>query len=286
MCYKYKKIIFNNPIFENTVDATYIIHLKGNGRLKNIINQLSIYHPTKIVYILFNKGYKKCNKLSFITNPPLDLVDCNINIFNHAKSLKYNNILVLEDDFIFSKNILDKQHINNINSFIIDNILNTEFCYLLGCLPLFAIPNFSDLNTYQYLISGGMHSVIYSKKYRNKILNLNQKDIHDWDLYSWKFIKNRYCYYKPLCYQLFSETENFNYWGFNTLLRYIMQYILILTRYLFIFLKMDQQPEPGFSYFYIFGKISPIILYIILYFIKNYVTSLPFIVNCPVVLST
>ena len=273
MCYKYKKIIFNNPIFENTVDATYIIHLKGNGRLKNIINQLSIYHPTKIVYILFNKGYKKCNKLSFITNPPLDLVDCNINIFNHAKSLKYNNILVLEDDFIFSKNILDKQHINNINSFIIDNILNTEFCYLLGCLPLFAIPNFSDLNTYQYLISGGMHSVIYSKKYRNKILNLNQKDIHDWDLYSWKFIKNRYCYYKPLCYQLFSETENFYHWGINNKniifknLSYIgIKFLMII----FKLFKMNKKPNPGFTYFYIFGKINfIIILLFLIFFIKS-----------------
>ena len=67
-CYKFKKIIFNDSIFENTIDATYIIHLENNKRLNHIINQLSIYQPTKIVYIVFNKGYKKCNKPKFIFN--------------------------------------------------------------------------------------------------------------------------------------------------------------------------------------------------------------------------
>jgi hypothetical protein len=267
LCYQFKKFIFDNPIFENTIDATYIIHLENNNRLTHIMKQLSIYHPTKVVYIVFNKGYKKCNKPKFVTNPPLDLVDCNINIFNHAKTLNYNNILVLEDDFIFNKEITNKYHINNINDFIINN---DEFCYLLGCLPLFLLP--FNLNTYQYLISGGMHSVIYSKKYRNKILNLNQQDIHDWDLYSWKFINNRYCYYKPLCYQLFGDTENSNYWGMNTIFKYIMTYIIILTKYLFTILKMDKKPEPGFTYFYIFGKIFSFIL--IYYFIYNLLSIL------------
>ena len=258
-CYKYSKILFNESIFDNSIDATYIIHLEDNGRIDHIKNQLSEYQPTKIVYICYNKGYKNCRKQKFIKNPPLDLVDAFINVFKHAKSLNYQNILVLEDDFIFSKEIKNKDNIKNINNFINNN---TDFCYLLGCLPFFMIPYNS--NTYQYLISGGMHAVIYSKKYRNKILNLNQKDIHDWDLYSWKFVKNRYCYYKPLCYQLFTVTENFKHWGKNTIFKFIMDYVLVITKYLFRFLEMDKKPEPGFSYFYIFGKIFPIIFVLIL----------------------
>ena len=263
-CYKFKEYNYNDGIFKKTIDATYIIHLKDNGRLKHINNQLLKYHPTNIVYIVFNKGYKKCKKQDFIINPPLDLVDCNINIFNHAKMMNYNNILILEDDFIFSEDILKKDNINNINNFITNN---DNFFYLLGCLPFFMIPYNSY--TYQFLISGGMHAVIYSKKYRKKILNLDQKNIHDWDLYCWKFINNKYCYYKPLCYQLFGETENSNYWGMNTLFKYIMKDILILTKILFKILKMDKKPEPGFSYFYKFGKVFTIILILfITYFIK------------------
>jgi hypothetical protein len=61
-CYTFKSIKFNDGIFNKTVDATYVIHLKGNGRYENIINQLNEYRPTNEVYILLNDGYKKCDK--------------------------------------------------------------------------------------------------------------------------------------------------------------------------------------------------------------------------------
>jgi len=266
-CYKFRKIIFEKSIFENSISATYIVHLKGNKRLKHIINQLLTYQPTNIVYIVFNKGYKKCNKQKFITNPPLDIVDCYITIFNHAKNLNYNNILVLEDDFIFSKSILDKNIINDINHFIFINNDN-EFHYLLGCLPFFVLPY--NLNTFQYVISGGAHAIIYSKKYREKILKIDQKKIHDWDLYSWKFINNRYCYYKPLCYQIFYESENSHYWGCNTIFKNIMKYMLFLIKYFLKISKLNKQPEPGFTFFYIFSQIfSFFIILKILLIIKN-----------------
>lgn len=256
-CYTFKKYIYNNYIFKNTIDATYIINLENNKRLDHIMNQLSKYHPTKIIYICFNKGYKKCKKQSFINNPPSDLVDAFINVFKHAKSMNYNNILVLEDDFIFNKEIKNQEHINNINNFLI-NHNNKLFQYYLGCVPFLLIPY--NYNNYRN-ISLGTHSVIYSKKLRNKILKINQKNICDWDYFNAiYFIKNRYCYYKPLCYQLFTQTENSNYWGKNIICEDIMKYIFIITKYLFKILQMDKKTEPGFSYFYIFSKLLFIII--------------------------
>ena len=260
-CYKFKKILLNKPIFNNTVDATYIINLENNGRLQNINNQLSIYHPTNIVYIVFNKGYKKCKKEKFINLPPIDLVDAFINIFKHAQLMNYNNILILEDDFIFSKEILNKKHINNINNFLNKN---DDFIYMLGCLPFFYVPY--NFNTYKYVISAGTHSVIYSKKFRNKILKIDQKKIYDWDVFISKYINNKYCYYKPLCYQLFTDTDNSNFWGMNTNLKYVMKFIIIIAKYKFKILKLNKKPEPGFSYFYIFAKLN--LLIIILFIIK------------------
>ena len=113
--YRFKKNIFNDRFLNNSVDATYIIHLENNGRYNHIQEQLSEYHPTNIVYILFNKGYKKSKKKSFINNPPLDLVDSFLEIFKHAEINNYNNILILEDDFIFSEKIKDTENINNVN---------------------------------------------------------------------------------------------------------------------------------------------------------------------------
>jgi len=54
-CYNLKKYTFKKGLMENSIDATYILHLEGNGRLESINDQLNSYQPSKIVYILFNK---------------------------------------------------------------------------------------------------------------------------------------------------------------------------------------------------------------------------------------
>ena len=57
--YILRKLTFNKGEFDNFLDATYIIHLKRNTtRYNNIIFQLNKFISTKIVYILFNKGFK------------------------------------------------------------------------------------------------------------------------------------------------------------------------------------------------------------------------------------
>ena len=61
-CYKFKKNIYNDGLFNSSVDATYVLNLEGNGRLSSVEEQLSIYHPTNVVYIVSDKGYKKCKK--------------------------------------------------------------------------------------------------------------------------------------------------------------------------------------------------------------------------------
>ena len=204
---------------------------------------------------MFNKGYKKCNKKKYINNPSLDIVDCNINIFNHAKQNNYNNIIVLEDDFIFSPKIKNNKIINDINNFINSH---DNYIYLLGCLPIFMIE--CEYKSCQYSIGVGLHAAIFSKKYRENILSIKQKLIYDWELYNWNFIKNRYCYQEPLCYQLFYKTENSKYWGHSTPLYYFIEPAIIL----FKLLKLDKQPEFGFYFFYTFAKYFwIIILYLI-----------------------
>lgn len=254
-CYRFEKYEYNNieePIFENTVDATYIIHLENNGRLDNIKLQLSKFKPTDTTYICFNKGYKNCKKKEFITNAPYDLIDAFLTVFNHAEIMNYNNILILEDDFIFSEEIKKKEHIDNINYFLIIN-KHKIFHYYLGCLPIMLIPY--DYYNYRN-VSTACHSVIYSRKYIKHILSIDQKTITDWDLYNGiKLLKYKYCYYKPLCYQLIPETENSKEWGKNTIFKNYANIYNKLVMSIFKKLDMDKKPEPGFTYFYIFGKL-------------------------------
>jgi hypothetical protein len=260
MCYIFKKIIFSNCIFKEHIDATYILHLENNGRLDHIVDQLSKYQPTKIVYICFNKGFKKCNKKNFIKNSLFDIVDANLNIFKHAKKNNYNNILILEDDFIFTNKIKNKININNIYNFLEKN-KNKKFMYSLGTLPIIVIPYNSY--TYRTLIFGCSHAVIYSKQIRNKYLLINQQKINDWDLFKLNKMK-KYCYmyYTPLCYQLFQQSENQKNWLISC--NNIFWKFLVKLSYFFIkILKLDTYYEPGYTYVYNFSKIFSFIIFMI-----------------------
>jgi len=270
-CYEFKSIKFDNGLFDETVDATYVINLVGNGRYDNVINQINEYKPTSQVYILFNQGFKKCNKTKHIVYPADDLNDAFLQILRHAHNKNYENILILEDDFIFHKEIKNKKHINNINKFL-KKKQGEDFIYYLGCLPYLMLPNINDLKHFSNIGSAGMHSVIYSKKMRQNMMD-NYKDIlfkyRDWDMNA-HYQKNKYIYYKCLCYQLVTETENSQYWCNSDPILYFLAKIFI---YLYKKLKLDKQVEPGYSILYGFSKsiifILAIIIILIIISIKN-----------------
>ena len=258
-CYNFKKIKYNKGLLDDVVDATYIIHLEGNWRYDRIMSQLKTYHPTKEVYIVFNKGYNKCQKDERIKLPAHDLVDAFLQVFKHAKNENYDNILILEDDFIFSKKIKKTSTQQDICAFL-NNNKNEDYQYFLGCLPVLQIPCTLDSKHFINIGSGGMHAVIYTKKNRERLLKVNQKDITDWDYYSFIYLR-RYMYHEPLCYQLFPDTDNSNNWHKDN---YIFHEISKLLKKILNLFKLDTQIEPGYSVFYIFSKIFPFILLILI----------------------
>jgi hypothetical protein len=262
-CYKFKKIIFKENLF--TIDATYVIHLNKNGRFNNIINQLKEFKPTNIVYILFNKGYKNCKKTNNIKYPAHDLIDCFFQIFKHSKNKNYNNILILEDDFIFDKNkISNKNHIFNINNFL-EKKINSNFTYYLGCVPWLISPIDFKFLHFRNFGSTGTHSVVYSKIFREYLLNNYSKIKHikDWDVLIYMFSKNKYVYHTPLCYQLFPDTENSKTSGnFNLIFNYLRH----IPKIIFKILNLHNSIEPGYSILYTFSKVLFFFILILFYF--------------------
>jgi hypothetical protein len=264
-CYHFKSLHFEKGELDEVLDATYIINLKDNGRFESIMQNLRQYQPSKIVYIVFNEGFKKCKKSDFIKLSSEDLVDSNLQILKHADKMNYNNILVLEDDYFFSDKIKDENHKHNVMQFINEN-QNKPFMYLLGCMPLLMVPYNST--HYRPIFSGGTHAVIYNTPMREIIINTKQQTILDWDdvndeiWYSYK-----YTYYIPVCYQLFPKTENSEMWGqargvfFNNIAQ-------LIINYLFPLLKLDKQAEPGYTIVYILSKlIFWIVIFLIVYLI-------------------
>ena len=265
-CYRFQKQVFDNGFLDNAVDATYIIHLEGNGRLDHIHDQLKTYHPTKNIYILFNKGYKKCSKKLYDNIPPVDLVDAFQTVMEHAEEQQYKNILILEDDFIFDEQILDSKHTSRICTFM-ENNKSKSFIYLLGCLPMIQVP--ISYYTRYTPICGCTHAVIYTEKCRKIALSKKGNNIRDWDIYT-NMNFTQYMYYLPLCYQLFPETENQKHWPHLFGLKDISIYFLNLF-------GMDKSPQPGFSIIYyisiwLFIIIAFTLLFILfkVFYIKKY----------------
>ena len=262
-CYRFEKIIFNDGLLSDEVNATYILHLENNGRYESIMEQLTEYHPTNIVYICYNKGYANCEKAKYINASALDLVDANLHIFKHAKDHNYDNILVLEDDFIFDKQIKDVAHRNNIKSFVRTH-KNYSFMFLLGCITFLQIPYNYYTNR---VISAGTHAVIFNKLLYNQTLNENLQNIKDWDIYcNYKF-NQRYTYYIPLCYQLFPETENQKTWGNWEGSTFIDMYGVYIFKQLLKLLQLDINVEPGYTILYIVSRIPFYLLLILIIWI-------------------
>jgi hypothetical protein len=257
-CYRFEEIKYDKGLFDLSTDATYVICMEGSPRYNNVILQLDEYKPTKTVYILFNKGFKKCTKPSYVTASNFDLIDANLTIFKHAQQMKYNNILILEDDFIFDEKVKEEKHFDEINHFLIKKS-DKEFIYLLGTLPFIMIPYQEN---HYITLSMGMHAVFFNKKIRVKTLKVpieKFNKIKDWDDYH-NFSTQKYTYYTSLCYQLFPETENQNNWPTYGGLTYIFKKILII-------LKLNINFEPGYNIFYTISKI----LFFLIFFIIIYI---------------
>jgi hypothetical protein len=252
-CLKLETRKYDNGMFQKSVDATYIVHLENNGRLHDINKQLELFHPTNTVYIVFNKGYTKCNKILIEQTPPHDLIDTFLFIFKDSNEKGYKNILILEDDFIFTEKIYQSNHLTNINDFL-NQKKEEKFLYYLGCLLWLQLPY--NEHTVLNLISTGSHSIIYSYSARQDLLEKKKIPIYDWDIYNNLFTGNtRYVYKEPLCYQLCPITENSKHWKtfFN----------IDLSRMYINYAQLDVKIENGYSNTYIFSKILGYILIIL-----------------------
>ena len=275
-CYKFKHIKYEKGIFDSFIDATYILTLVGSDRIKNINKQLKYLIPTKNVFMVYNKGYKKCDKILYKQNSVYDIIDSNTNIFEHSLKKEFNNILILEDDFIFSEKLKNNNIINEIKKFFYSNE-NKAFYYNLGPIPKFFYPNINLFNnTYRGIYCILAHANIYNKKCINEIFeNINNKNIElSWDEYLIKNYNN-YFYKYPLIYQTFPETENKQIWYSEG---YINSFLRLINDLRIKLLNLDKCPQPGFNILYIAYFISNysilalliIFLIYIIYFFLNY----------------
>ena len=275
-CYKLFNYNLNNGFLDDSVDITYIITMDNSKeRHENIKNQLNILAPTKNIIVVYNSGFKKCEKKYFnkrINISVEDLTYTYMYIFNDSK--RYNRILILEDDFFLIKENLKSKDKKNINNFLINNNPNI---YYLGCVPYLINPITLFSYNLNVMLDATTHSVIFNRKIRNRILNLYVKKklkIFDIDLLTCFKIKNKYTYYKPIYIQYFEETENKQNWGYGIennsislfINKFIIKYILDpIVRKLNINNNINEKGLiNGWEKIYIYLKLINFIFYIII----------------------
>lgn len=207
-CYYYKRIKLNEKepgIFDDVVDAIFIILLENSPRKENVIKQLRQYNLHSNIIIQYNKGFKNCSKDLIEQKSNFDLLDANYQIFETSKKMGYKNILVLEDDFIITPNINKSDYITSIKKIVKDDDYN-----LISLGGLFFLVGIKDANITEPGYLGFAQAVIYSHRYFDLFMNKYYYEFNHADEFT--LVDKKYLSKIPLIIQPFPETENKGNW--------------------------------------------------------------------------
>jgi hypothetical protein len=282
-CYTFELHTFSKGLLDASLDATYVINLRNNGRYKSILKEVTDYKPTRLAYIVLNDGYKTCKKVlpqvdtEDKQNSSYDLIDVNQQIYKHAEQMNYKNILVLEDDCFFRPDIQEENVLKDLNVFFINNS-SRPFTYRLGCVPNLMLPFLTHV---PYGIYVGTHAYVISKKARQIAIHTDQTTIPEIDTFI-NFNTQQYAYYKPLAYQLFPETENQAQWGIfnNSYITYITRFAMLIQIQYLKLLGVDTKAEPGYTIAYTIAKIiSSLLIFLALFLVYKGVQWIPFLLK-------
>jgi hypothetical protein len=282
-CYTFELHKFSKGLLDASLDATYVIHLRNNGRYESILKEVTEYQPTSLIYIVLNDGYKKCKKIlpqvktEDKQHSALDLVDANLQIYKHANQMNYKNILVLEDDCFFSPDIREEKVLHDLNTFLTDKS-STSFTYRLGCMPFLMLPFLTHV---PYGFYQGAHAYVISRDARFKVINMDESTIEDWDIFI-NILTIQYTYYKPLAYQILPETDNQKNWGTfnNSVLTYINKIIIKIWLLYIKLVGVDKKAEPGYSITYTNAKIIySLLILLALFLVYKGVQWIPFLLK-------
>jgi hypothetical protein len=246
--YRYELIENKKGMFDNYVDMAYILTMEESSRRDHYMNQIEKYIPHKTITIQYNKGFKKSNKKLYKQDSVHDLNDAYYHVFLNALKNNYKNIIVFEDNFIFD---------NTINQYIVDNIgqfikNNPYHLYHLGPSFHISMPNITSLSHLKSYILFSSHAVIYNRDYiyhyiKKYEIGFKLQTDHIWS--GLNILK--YAYYKPLCFQIYEDTENRDNWICSNIAIKIIN-----------LLKLDKQYKPGFT---ILNIISYIVSFHLIY---------------------
>ena len=197
-------------MFDEFVDMVYCMTLIGSERSKTIHRKIKNSRISSTVIIQHNHGYKCDGKglkqrVSFN-----DITHALANVMRHAAERCYENILVLEDDFIVDHSYFNQTDVDRIGEFTKSNPFDL---YNLGGLGMMSYP--VGLYHRRAIQSTWAHAVIYNKRYFDKYINHVERLEYNipCDNVQMNIPSIRvYFYWKPIIFQIFERTENRSTW--------------------------------------------------------------------------
>lgn len=211
LCYNYERVE-NKETYFPMIDCCYVIIMENSKYEDQVKKQLERYPLSKNIYLQWNKGYKKCDKVLPEQISTADLTDSYKTVLRNAIKNDYKFIMILEEDFLVNKRIDDKGVRGEIEDFMKKRDPNI---LLLGSI-LWSTGD-KDGNFVKVNIKTGTHAMIINKKtIRNLYIKLeNSKNIIDMDILTNKTY-GKYAYKIPLIVQVFEYSENQKNWGIGS----------------------------------------------------------------------
>jgi GR25 family glycosyltransferase involved in LPS biosynthesis len=251
--YRYELITNEKGMFDNYIDMVYLITMEDSPRREHYMNQINKYIPHKNITIQYNKGFKLCKKNLLKQNTMYDINDAYYHVFLNVLQNNYKNIIIFEDDFFFD---------DTINQYIVDDIgkfiTNTPYhLYNLGRIYHVSVPNLLSPSHLKVYYTASAHGVIYNRDYAYYFIKKYEKGIYQQPDITWNELSViKYTYYKPLCFQLFENTENIQNWESYDYIKPIIK-----------FLRLDKEHRFGFNIANILSYIVSFhVIFIFLYF--------------------
>ena len=207
-CYRHKTLEFDSGLFDSCIDMTYVLTMENSDRIQHFTKQLELHKPSSKVIVQYNSGFRNCSKTLKEQTAPYDITDSLRNIFVNALENGYERVLVFEDDFFMDKDKYTQKDIDSICKYVTKH--NPDV-YTLGTLIHVSLPISKHP---RILFTGHAHAVIYNRKYmKSFITNAARFKIEHCDQFWHKITFKKAGYHKPICYQLFPDTENSKQWG-------------------------------------------------------------------------
>ena len=251
-CYYYQTIHLEESSLD--IDAVYVLTMENSERLEKIKKELYLHKPGKVVMIQINKGFRNCSKrlckdsTEDIDVSYMDISHAYLNAFKNAVNNQYKNVLILEDDAIFSKEYYNADNLKIINEFI-PKLDAKQSLFALGLVPWISLYNSNGIR--RSVAASGIHATIFPISVMKKIIS-DCNNIRDMDMYV-NLNCARYFSHNPLISQTFPQTENSNNWGNDY--GFLGVVIRTILGIFFWLMGLDKSPEPGTTYIYNMNKI-------------------------------